>query len=131
MRFASNQGERQQPQVVPRLWGKFAGCSTAGYVHAISEDVATIDDDVPDIDADPKLDPLVLWNVGVALCHASLNIDSAPHGIYDAAEFSQHSVDGILHDPAAMSGDLGIDQDAQVFLQPNVRALLIHAVSRL
>ena len=74
-----------------------------------------------------EFNPLVLWLFGVALGHASLNIDSAPDSIHDAAEFGQDSVAGILHNPAVMFGDLGIDEYTQALLQPNVRALLIHA----
>ena len=34
-------------------------------VDAVAEDVVVIDDDIPDVDADPQLDPLILRHIGV------------------------------------------------------------------
>jgi hypothetical protein len=44
-----------------------------------------------------------------------------------ASELSKHAVADVFNDHAAMLDDLGIDQDAQVFLQLDVRTFLVHA----
>ena len=63
----------------------------------------------------------------VALDHAALNVDGAAHGIDHADEFHQHPVAGRLDDPAAMFGDLGIDQFLAMRLELAQRAFLIDA----
>src|SRR6202022_1945882 len=83
-----------------------------GYVHAVAEDVATINDDVADIDPNAKLDPLPLRHICVALHHATLNIKSTAHGVDHAAELGQHSITGVLDNTAAVFGNLGIDEGA-------------------
>jgi hypothetical protein len=100
---------------------------TCRHVHAVAEDVATIDDDVADIDPNAKLDPLLLRHVGVALHHATLNIKSTAHGVDHAAELGQHSIAGVLDNTAAVFGNLGIDEGAQMVLELDVRALFIQA----
>src|SRR5260370_22198550 len=89
---------------------------TCRHVHAVAEDVATIDDDVADIDPNAKLDPLLLRHVGVALHHATLDIKSTAHGVDRAAELSQHSVASVLDNASTVFADLGIDEDTQMFL---------------
>jgi hypothetical protein len=85
-------------------------------VHPITKNVTAIDDDVTDIDANAELDPLLLWHLGVALDHSSLDIYSAAHCIHDAGEFYQHALAGGLDDPPAVFVNLGIDQGAPVCL---------------
>ena len=72
--------------------------------------VATVEHDIPNIDANAELDALFLWHLGIALCHASLNIDRTTHCVYDAAELSKQPISGVLDDPPTVLGDLGIDQ---------------------
>src|ERR1700730_3259976 len=98
-----------------------------GYVHAVAEDVATIDDDVADIDPNAKLDPLLLRHITVALGHAALNIEGTADRIHYTAKLSQHSIAGVLDNTAAVVGNLGIEKGAQVKLKLNVRALFILA----
>ena len=98
-----------------------------GNVHAVTEDVATIDDDVADIDADAKLDPLLMWHVGVALRHATLNIDGTAHRVHDAVELGQQPIAGVLDDPPTVLRDLGIDEGTQMVLELDVRGLFIEA----
>ena len=85
-------------------------------VDAVAEDVAVLDDDVADIDADAELDAPLRRHVGVALGHPALHLDGAAHRIDDAGELDQQAVAGGLDDAAAVLGDLRIDQLAAMRL---------------
>ena len=98
-----------------------------GDVDAVAEDVAFVDDDVADVDADAKHDPAVVGDIGIALDHAALNVDSAAHGIDRAGEFDQDPIAGRLDDAALMFGDLGVDELAPASLERRERALLVSA----
>src|SRR6516165_6491953 len=50
---------------------------------------------------------------------------SAAHRLHDTGKLRQHSVAGVFHDPAAVFGDLGVDQFPEVGLEPFVRAFLV------
>src|SRR6476660_9256710 len=82
-----------------------------GHVHPVPEDVATVDHDIPDIDADAELYPPLLWHVGVAFNHAALDINSTAHRVHDTAELSQQPISGVLDNPPTVFGDLGIDKE--------------------
>jgi hypothetical protein len=94
---------------------------------SITKDVATVDHNIPDIDADAELDSLLLWHVSVALGDAPLDIKSASHRVHNAAELSQHSVPGVLDDTSTVLSDLGTDERAQMVLKLGVRSLLVQA----
>src|SRR4029077_10413216 len=79
-------------------------------VNAITEDIVAVDDDVADVDADAKVEPLVGGNTRVALGHAALHFNRAAHCIDHAREFHQQAVPGRLDDAAVMFGDLGVYQ---------------------
>jgi hypothetical protein len=49
------------------------------HVHAVALDVAVLDHDVAEIDADAEFDALPLGDVGVARRHAVLHVDRAAH----------------------------------------------------
>jgi hypothetical protein len=95
------------------------------HVHPIAEDIITVGDDVVDIDADAKLDPLFLWYVGIAFQHAPLDIKRTAHRVHDAAELSQQPISGVLDDPPTVLTDLRIDERAQMALELDVRALFV------
>ncbi|WP_442893329.1 hypothetical protein [Bradyrhizobium sp.] len=77
------------------------------HVHAIAENVTSINDDVADIDANAELDPLLIGYPGIAPGHSALNVESATHCVHDTDKPSQHPVPGVLDDPLAVFGDLG------------------------
>ena len=99
---------------------------TRRHIHAVAENVTSIDDDVADIDAHAELDALLIWHPGIALGHPALDIKSAAHCVHYAAKLSQHPVSGVLDDPATVFGNLGIDKSAQMGLKLDVRALFVH-----
>ena len=75
-----------------------------GDVHAVAENVAVLDDDFADVDADAKLDASAAGNPVVASA-----IRAAPRGasdrIDDAGELDQEAVAGKLDDPAMAGGN--------------------------
>jgi hypothetical protein len=99
---------------------------TRCHIHAIAENVISIDDDIADIYAYPELDALLIWHLGIALGHPALDIKSAAQCVHYAAKLSQHPVPGVLDDPATVFSDLGIDKGAQMVLKLDVRALFVH-----
>src|SRR6266542_1409610 len=81
--------------------------SPSSHVDRIPEDVAAVDHDVADIDADAELDPLLVRHVGIALRHAALDVHGTTHRVHDTAELGQHAVAGVLDDPPTVLGNLG------------------------
>src|SRR5215216_2204682 len=91
---ATGRGERLQP------------CRN---VDAVPVDIVVIADDIADIDAYAELDAALGWHLGIALNHATLNIDRATHRVDDADKFHQHAVARSLDDPAPVLSDLRIN----------------------
>src|SRR4029077_9587485 len=63
-------------------------------VDAVTIDVVAIDNDVAEIDADPKCDAFGLRRLGIAVDHSSLDLDRTADRVDDAREFRQHTVAG-------------------------------------
>jgi hypothetical protein len=95
-------------------------------IYAIAEDVVLLSDHVAEIDPDPELDPLFRRGPRVPLGHAALDLKRATNGVDHARELGKEAVAGVLHNPAAVFGDLGVDQFPEMGLEPFVRPLLIH-----
>ena len=96
-----------------------------GNVDTIPEDIVVVDDDVPDMDADPEFDPFVLRQGGVLLGHAALDFNGTAYRIHRTGKLDEHSVARSLDDPAAMGGDCGIDEGLSDRLEPGQRAFLV------
>ena len=79
-------------------------------VDPIAEDVVLVENDITDVNADPKLNSGVLRDVGVLLNHASLNFNGTAHRIYCAGKLDEHSVASRFNDTTPMSGYCGIDE---------------------
>src|SRR5580693_5332507 len=79
------------------------------------------------MDANAKLDTALRRQAGVALDHASLNLDRAAHGVDHAAELDEAAVAGALDDAAVMQGDGRIDQIAAQRPEPRQSAILVRA----
>src|SRR5262245_10719976 len=50
-------------------------------IDAIAKDVIALDDDVTEVDADPKRNAPFFWNVGGLAGHRHLYLDRAAHGV--------------------------------------------------
>src|SRR5262249_7190526 len=100
---------------------------TRRHVDAVAENVADVQDDIAEIDADAELDPFVRRHALVALRHASLYMDRAAHCFHAVAELDQHPIPGGFDDTPTVFGDAGIKNDAQMLPQTTARPLLIDA----
>ena len=94
-------------------------------VDAVAIDIVAVADDVADINTDTELNAALGWHLGVTLGHTALDFDGAAHSIDNTDEFHQHPVAGGLDDPAAMFGDLGIDQCFSKGFEGSEGALLV------
>src|SRR5215469_16324105 len=56
------------------------------HVDAVAQQIVAFDHNVPNMDADPKSNPLVLGLIGIFGSHLSLHFNSAAHGIHHARE---------------------------------------------
>src|SRR5208337_3767172 len=79
-----------------------------------------VDDDVAEVDADAELDAAVLRQVGIAQGHCRLDLDDAAHRADHAGKLQQEPIAGRLYDPAAMLGDLRINEFRAERLQPAI-----------
>src|SRR6266536_2206414 len=77
-------------------------------IDPVTKDIIVCDDNIADVNADTKFDPLVLRHFDILYSHAVLNFDGTAYGIYDAAELDESAVPGILDDAPAMFSDFGI-----------------------
>src|SRR5437763_13497276 len=85
-------------------------------------DIAILDDDVAQIDANPKYNPLFFGYAGIALCHAALHRHRTGDGLYNACEFDQYAVAGRLNDPALVLADFWLDEFAAMGSKPRESA---------
>src|SRR5262249_48168614 len=88
-------------------------------------DVIAINNDIAEIDADPKCDAFGLWRLGITVDHSSLDLDGTADRVDNAREFRQHAVAGGFDDAAAVFLDLRIDQLAAMGLEPFERAFFV------
>jgi hypothetical protein len=77
----------------------------SSYIDPLAENVAILDDNIADIDADAEFDPPIGWRVGILPNHCLLHVGRATKRIDDAGEFDQQPVTGGLDQPSAMRGD--------------------------
>jgi hypothetical protein len=98
-----------------------------GQDHAFPEDVAAVDDDFAEVEADAEPDLALVRRFGVAADHRVLNVDGAGQRLHCADEFREHAVAGGLEDAPAMPRDLRLDQFLQATLYQIERADLILA----
>ena len=98
-----------------------------GDIDAVTEDVAFVDDDVAEIDADAKADPLAFGDVGVTVLHPLLHAHGAAYGVDDRGELDQHAVTGRLDDAPLVLGDQSVDQLSAMALEGRERPFLVRA----
>ena len=96
-----------------------------GNVDPVAIDVASVPDDVADIDPHAELDPAIGRHTGVSLCHLALHFDSPTHRIDDTGEDEEQPIPGGFDDATAVFLDLGIGQLAAKRLQRGEGPLLV------
>src|SRR5579859_863090 len=79
------------------------GFETRGDIDAVAKNIAAIDDDVADIDADPQCQSGLRSRTRLEVEHVALDRGRAAHGIDDACEFGEQAVSRRLDDAAAAS----------------------------
>ena len=77
------------------------------------------------MDADPKIDPSVLWHAGVALDEVALHFNRAAHCVDHASKLDENSVPRPLDSAPVMRGNGGIDQVAAQPSKTRQRAVLV------
>src|SRR5712671_5054328 len=58
-------------------------------IDTITKDIIVFDDDITDVNANAKFDPLDLRYIGILLCHAALDFVGTPHGVDHAGELNE------------------------------------------
>jgi hypothetical protein len=96
-----------------------------GDIDAVAKDIVVVDDNIADVNADAKLDPIVLGSICILLGHAALNFDGASRCIDGTGKLDQHAVAGRLDDASAMLSYFGIDECFSERLEMSKRALLV------
>ena len=72
-----------------------------GDVDALAVDIAVLEDDVAEIDADPQIEPALGGNIVGRVGEVALRLDGAFDSVDDAVEGDQRPVAGGLDDAAA------------------------------
>ena len=80
------------------------------YIDAVAVDVAVLDDNVAQIDADAVLDPLVVRDGTVPFGHTPLDSNRTGDGFNYARKLDQDAIAGGLNDAAFVLGNLPVDQ---------------------
>ena len=94
-------------------------------IDAITKDIIVFDDNITDVNADAKFDPLVLRHIGILFGHAALDFDGTSHGIDHAGELNESAVPGVLDDASAMISDFGIEKRLSESFQLRQRAFFV------
>ena len=101
-------------------------CLHAGRdVDTVAVEIAALDHDVTEADADAKRDPLSLRDIGVAGGHGRLDLDRARNGVDHAGELDQRTVAGRLERAAAMLERRRLEDVATHRLEPRQGPLLV------
>ena len=98
---------------------------TGRHVDAVAEDVAVLDNNVAQIDADTVKQATRGRHVPISPRHPLLKVDRASQRLGDALEFHQHAVAGRLDDTALALGDRRIDHLQSHGLQSSQSSLLV------
>src|SRR6266566_5122928 len=94
-------------------------------IDPITKDIIVFDDDITNVNADAKFDPLDLRHIDILFGHAALNFDGAAYGIHDAPEFNESAIPGILDDAPAIISDFGIKKRLSESSQLRQRAFFV------
>jgi hypothetical protein len=97
-----------------------------GDIDPVAKNVAVLDDDIADVDADAKFDPLRDRDHSIAPGHRLLHLGRAAQRIDDARELDEQPVAGGFDQPPAVGGDLRVDHLGADRSQPVERTFLIN-----
>ena len=94
-------------------------------IDPVTKDIVFFDDDITDVNADAKFDPLVLRHIDILFCHAALDFVGTSHGVDHAGELNESAVPGILDDASVMFSDFGIEKRLSESFQLRQRAFFV------
>jgi hypothetical protein len=89
-------------------------CSLAANVHTIAKEVAALDHDVADIDADPDVDMTLHRHTEICLGKLRLRLYGAPNCVNSADELRQDAVPGRVGDPPPVGRNQSIKNSASL-----------------
>ncbi len=98
---------------------------TRSNIDSITINIATLNDDVAEVDANPILNPMMLGQRCVASDHVLLDDDAAPHGLDRTIESRNKTVAGGFDKPSVMPCNAGFDEAALDPLHATVRSFFI------
>lgn len=81
----------------------------SGHVHAVAENVITVDQNVAKIDPDAENDTAINRYGGIAGEHATLYHNGAGHRVHDTSELYEEAITSGLHDATSMTVDRRIN----------------------
>src|SRR5258708_2398203 len=94
-------------------------------IDPITKDIIVCDDNITDVNADAKFDPLVLRHIVILFGHAALDFVGASHGVDHACELDESAVPSVLDDASAMISDFGIKKRLSKSVQLRQRAFFV------
>ena len=94
-------------------------------IDPITKDIIVFDDNITDVNADAKFDPLVLRHIDILFRHAALDFVGTSHGVDHAGELNESAVPGILDDASVMLSDFGIEKRLSKSFQLRQRAFFV------
>ena len=94
-------------------------------IDPVTKDIIVFDNNITDVNADAKFDPLVLRHIGILFGHAALDFVGTSHGVDHAGELNESAVPGILDDTSVMLSDFGIEKRLSESFQLRQRAFFV------
>ena len=79
-------------------------------VDTVAKDIITLNNDIANVDPDPKPDWIAFSASGVVVSKLSLDLDRAGDSVHSAREFHQRAVAHELDDTTRMGGNRRVDQ---------------------
>ncbi len=100
--IASSIGDAQAARFADRF-------KSRGDVHAVTENIVAVYNNVADIDTDAENDALLIRDFLVAVEHLALNRDGAGDRVHNAGKIHQDTIADSFNDASAVGGDGRID----------------------
>src|SRR5882672_5838102 len=94
-------------------------------IYRVTKNIIVCDDNITDVNADAKFDPLVLRHIVILFGHAALDFVGASHGVDHACELDESAVPSVLDDASAMISDFGIKKRLSKSVQLRQRAFFV------
>src|SRR4029453_2755969 len=83
---------------------------SCSYIHAVAQDVVTVDDDIANIEADTEQHLPLVSDLPIAFGHSTLKLNRTLESFDHAGKFEQQAVTHRLDDAPMMLTDLGPNQ---------------------